>query len=84
MPESGSLAQIRLPSNFDRAPRESYGDRRTESPSTIDNTEYQRPYNDSAPVIVNEEDYDDLEVVEENLSLDNMEKRVHYESFEKA
>jgi len=74
MPESGSLSQLRLPTNFDFTQADQFRDRSSDIPQSYENQEFQRPYRDDSPVIVKDQDYDDLEVVEENLLLENMEK----------
>ena len=79
MPETGSLRPMRLPSHYEVNQSESYS--RMSSPveenyqdRNFSDPSYREDYDPNAPVIVNNDEYQDLEVVEENLSLEDMEK----------
>ncbi len=74
MPESDQLSQLRLPENADYAPNERFQRGSRDYSSPITHMGQDKPYNESTPVIVNDNEYDELEVVEENLLLENMEK----------
>ncbi|MEE9371991.1 MAG: sigma-54 dependent transcriptional regulator [Saprospiraceae bacterium] len=81
MPKTGSLRPMRLPSHYEIDQTDQY----TNTPPSAAKDEHHgrnysadQPYrgynNQNPPVIVNDHQYQDLEVVEENLSLEYMEK----------
>jgi transcriptional regulator with PAS, ATPase and Fis domain len=74
MPEAGSLSPLRLPSSIEFRSEEKPKQERSEYSGSFDKEPYREPYRDTTPVLVGENDYDELEVVEENLDLESMEK----------
>jgi len=78
MPDLGSLRPMQLPARYETA-TSSYvpsNDRSVnEFPTeSYHNDRFDQDYNSNTPVIVNDDEYQELEVVEENLSLEDMEK----------
>ena len=79
MPDTGSLRPLSLPSHYEMNQSSQYRDMPSSSKADYPQSQYPDQtytddYDSSSPVIVNNDEYQDLEVVEENLSLEDMEK----------
>jgi DNA-binding NtrC family response regulator len=78
MPDTGSLRPLRLPSQYEVNQSEGFREMnaplREEYQEGYSEGNYNSDFDTNAPVIVNDDEYQDLEVVEENLSLEDMEK----------
>ena len=80
MPDIGSLRPMRLPQGYEMNPEMAFDAKAsTVQESSFPNdvypsAGYENDYDTNTPVLVDENEYQDLEVVEENLSLEDMEK----------